>query len=196
MRISKDLIFVTPLSNMNLCTKTLLALLLLWGAVAQADDAQKGKEESGCVLWHKIEAAEGDIVFIAHQEANFIRAKIGEWLPLSLMKVTSGDGYFWRVQQIYRKNNELCIKIGLKNPQGTVGEINFDYYSVGKDEKNMEAMVSVKAGETRIVIHDSEGDRAILITSSKDKNTLAKKYPVSKAMPLWKWESAGVETKF
>lgn len=173
--------------------KTIIAIICIVITFVKAEE-NNAAMNSG-FLWHEVKVDNKTIVFIAHQEAKFIREKIGEWLPLSLMMIKNGNYFLWSIKNVYRKKNKIYVGIQFKNDVGVVGEINFDYASTGEDGK-IESTVSISESETRITIKDEDGERSVLIGLSKDIKHFSQKYTISKAMPLWKWENAVVEKNF
>jgi hypothetical protein len=144
-------------------------------------------------LWHASPSETGKLLFVAYEETELMRSRIGQWLPEGIFNL-EGLAFNWKVDNIERVNNRISITVSIKFSNGKTFGYQYSHSDEGPDER-LEAIVLQKNGEVHVSIKVGNGtERRILFGFGKDLADLQSKYTVSQAMPLWAWGSDKIVT--
>lgn len=170
--------------NKMLCSSALSIISLvvflpvtLWGTTTDVS------------VWTPIPVKKGCThLFVAIQEAEFVRGRLGEWLPKSFHRISDTHEILYRIESLTAVDSELQIKLSLWDatadakssvawnwtlPKGTAAE----NIRVIAKEAGVTEVKNLNTGETR---------RIVLIPLSSAEEA-QKSFSISRSAPLWKW---------
>jgi hypothetical protein len=161
-------------------------LFLAFSCQLQAEEVEVSQ------LWHKIEGgAKQRIWLIANEEASFIKAKIGQWLPAAVIGTNNDKSFLWAISKLERNNSRIFIRL-LVDTGDSKKAYEISYFDKGLNGP-VPVIVRGNESETRITVTCGDGTtRDVIIGSAENLIDLKAKYVVSKAMPLWDWEKSEV----
>lgn len=144
-------------------------------------------------VWHKLNTKPDEkLWFVAREEAAFIRDKIGNWLPIDLLRIRDFSEVSWKIDRLERLNNKIHFKILLRNNKNQIGTFEDSYFSKGKDGV-LPCIVSSLDKEVYIQIMEEDNTvRRIMFKRGKDIEFHKKENTISQAMPFWDWDKANI----
>lgn len=141
--------------------------------------------------WHQLAGQDkASHWLLAFEEAEFIREKIGDWLPIAIFKTDAKEPLKWRLDSIRRKNNNCELSISLTSGRNRQVCQKYAWFDRGPDAE-LRGDVEEAAKEVHISVRQNDGSmRRIWIRRADGIGELREIVRVSKAMLVWKWENA------
>lgn len=125
------------------------------------------KRELEIGIWHRIDPEpEKFSLFLAYQEAAFLRIQIGEWLPLEIFDIAAGVGGFWRVDKSTRKANLITVRLDVETGFEYQVSYDIDFHNNGEDT-DWRYVVSSEPSVYRVAIRCGDGTQRDIIISSE-----------------------------
>lgn len=144
-------------------------------------------------LWHVVRGDnDKQMWLLAYEEADFIKDKIGQWLPLDVFSIELDFILLWQIGSIERRDHNIHVKISVKYSPTQIRSFDFSFHDRGPNAA-IDCFVREDSGEVRITIPCADGSTTdLMLGGAKDAESLASKYTISKAMPEWKWAKSQV----
>lgn len=151
-------------------------------AVAQAKDEPVWRELSG--------QSKPSHWLLAFEEAEFIRAKIGNWLPIAIFRTHPDAPLKWKLDYIRRKSNQCELSISFVSTRDREITQKYTWFDKGPDAELTSELTQTDT-EIYIPIRQADGSmRRVWLRRADGIDDLSKNVKVSKAMLIWKWENS------
>lgn len=168
----------------NRLIKLLLLPAALW-CLATTSFAEDGR----IPVWNPVPKVKGSQhFFVGFQEAKFIRARIGEWLPKGLLNISENDDLYFTIQNVIRKDLTVVIQILVDNKSTQKKAAISWQWTLPTDIGDVEVVVA-KLGVIEVRYPKTGEIREIRLMSVRDISAAKEHFKISRAAPLWKWRS-------
>jgi hypothetical protein len=167
--------------------KTKLILAVLLPLVMLSTTATSRGEDGNLPVWQAAPSVpKGKYLFLGFQEAQFIRAKLGEWLPVGLLEVGESDEIYYSIESVTRKDLEMAIQLEVYN-KTTAKKCQFRWQwtlPTGVDDVEV---VATKPGVVEVRYPKAGEVREIRLARALDLPQAKEEFKISRAAPLWEW---------
>ncbi len=127
------------------------------------------------------------------EELEGLKAGLGQWCPVDMVRVGDGVDLYCCFGRITRASGKCKLPYELKTSTGLVVGQGAATWSDGGKDAVLDARMSVGDGVIYVGVQQDDGTgRRLMIKRAKDIGVFKKTVTVSKAMPLFKWDSSKI----
>lgn len=130
---------------------------------------------------------------IAFEELAELKGKLGQWYPIDLLRVSEGIELYCCFKQITRVKGKCKLPYELRTSTGLVRAEGAATWSDGGQDAVLAAKMIVEDGVIYVGVKQNDGTiRRLMIKRAKNIDVFKKTVKVSRAMPLFRWSTAGI----